>query len=152
MNLSTYKTSLRETSMRVASLALIALIAVFPGVALCADFVVIVNKANTVVVDKTMIAKIYQGELKTWPDGTPAAPIDLPEENPSRAAFSNDVVGKTVANLRALWARMIFSGKALPPKVVAGDDDVKKAVNAAKGGVGYIKASAVDDTVKVAFK
>jgi ABC-type phosphate transport system substrate-binding protein len=152
MNISTYKTSLRETSMRVVSLALMALITVLPGVALSADFVVIVNKANTVAVDKTVVAKIYQGELKSWPDGTPAAPIDLPEDSPSRAAFSNDVVGKTVANLKALWAQMIFSGKALPPKVVAGDDDVKKAVSAAKGGVGYIKASAVDDTVKVAFK
>jgi hypothetical protein len=58
----------------------------------------------------------------------------------------------SVANLKALWAQMVFSGKALPPKVAASDDDVKKAVSSAKGGVGYIKAAAADDTVKVAFK
>jgi ABC-type phosphate transport system substrate-binding protein len=133
-------------------LALMTLTVVVPGVALSGDFVVIVNKASTVAVDKATVAKIYQGELKSWPDGTPAAAIDLPEDNSSRAAFSNEVVGKSVANLRAIWAQMIFSGKALPPKVVASDDDVKKAVSAAKGGVGYVKASAVDDTVKVAFK
>ncbi|MEA3109570.1 MAG: hypothetical protein QOI88_4175 [Gammaproteobacteria bacterium] len=147
MNISTYK-----TPSLVASLALTALIAVVPGVALSGDFVVIVNKASTVAVDKTTVAKIYQGELKSWPDGTPAVAIDLPEDNPSRAAFATEVVGKSVANLKAIWAQLIFSGRALPPKVVASDDDVKKAVSAAKGGVGYIKANAVDDTVKVAFK
>jgi hypothetical protein len=57
-----------------------------------------------------------------------------------------------MSNLKALWAQMIFSGKALPPKVLGSDDDVKKAVAGAKGGVGYIKAGAVDGTVKVAFK
>jgi hypothetical protein len=147
MNISTYK-----TPSLVASLALTALIAMVPGVALCGDFVVIVNKANTVAVDKTMVGKIYQGELKSWPDGTPAVAIDLPEDNPSRAAFATEVVGKSVANLKAVWAQLIFSGRALPPKVVASDDDVKKAVSAAKGGVGYVKANAADDTVKVAFK
>jgi len=147
MNISTYK-----TPSLVASLALTALIAVVPGVALSGDFVVIVNKASTVAVDKTTVAKIYQGELKSWPDGTPAVAIDLPEDNPSRAAFATEVVGKSVANLKAIWAQLIFSGRALPPKAVASDDDVKKAVSAAKGGVGYIKANAVDDTVKVAFK
>jgi methyl-accepting chemotaxis protein len=69
-----------------------------------------------------------------------------------RAAFCTEIVGKSVANLKALWAQMVFSGKALPPKVAASDDDVKKAVSSAKGGVGYIKAAAADDTVKVAFK
>jgi ABC-type phosphate transport system substrate-binding protein len=137
---------------RVASLLLAALLAGVPGVAFSGDFVVIVNKASTAPVDKATVAKIYQGELKSWPDGTPATAIDLPEDNPTRAAFCTEVVGKSVANLKALWAQMVFSGKALPPKMVASDDDVKKAVSGAKGGVGYIKASAVDDSVKVAFK
>jgi methyl-accepting chemotaxis protein len=102
--------------------------------------------------EKATVAKIYQGELKSWSDGTPTAAIDLPEDNPTRAAFCTEVVGKSVANLKALWAQMVFSGKALPPKMVASDDDVKKAVSGVKGGVGYIKASAVDDSVKVAFE
>jgi ABC-type phosphate transport system substrate-binding protein len=146
MNISGNKTP------RAAFLLLAALVAGIPGIAFSSDFVVIVNKANTVAVDKATVAKIYQGELKSWPDGTPAAAIDLPEDNPTRAAFCTEVIGKSVANLKALWAQMIFSGKALPPKMAASDDDVKKAVSGVKGGVGYIKASAVDDSVKVAFK
>jgi ABC-type phosphate transport system substrate-binding protein len=136
----------------MASLTLGALVAGVPGTAFSGDFVVIVNKASTATVDKATVAKIYQGELKSWPDGTPAAAVDLPEDNPTRAAFCTEVVGKSVANIKALWAQLVFSGKALPPKMVASDDDVKKAVSGAKGGVGYIKASAMDHTVKAAFK
>jgi ABC-type phosphate transport system substrate-binding protein len=146
MNISTIK------ALCIASVVLAALVTGVPGTAFSGDFVVIVNKASTAPVDKATVAKIYQGELKSWPDGTPAAAIDLPEDNPIRASFSTDVMGKSVANIKALWAQLVFSGKALPPKMVASDDDVKKAVSGAKGGVGYIKASAIDDSVKVAFK
>ena len=123
-----------------------------PGAALAGDFIVVVNKASTVKVDKAMVTKIYQGDLRSWPDGTPVAAFDQAENSPIRASFCTDVIGKSVANLRALWAQMVFSGKALPPKQLASDDEVKKAVSGAKGGVGYIKASAIDDSVKMAFE
>jgi ABC-type phosphate transport system substrate-binding protein len=122
------------------------------GAAQAGDFVVIVNKANTAAVDKAMVAKIYTGEMKSWSDGTPVAAYDLPEDNAQRANFSTEVVGKPVASLKAFWAQLIFSGKALPPKSAPSDDDMKKMVAANKGGVGYIKSASVDDSVKVAIK
>jgi len=79
-------------------------------------------------------------------------PIDLPETNPVRASFSTEVLGKTIASLRALWAQMIFSGKALPPRQVVTDDDVKKLVATNKGAIGYIKPSSVDDSVMAVIK
>jgi ABC-type phosphate transport system substrate-binding protein len=116
------------------------------------DFVVIVNKANTAAVDKAMVAKIYTGEMKSWSDGTLVAAYDLPEDNAQRANFSTEVVGKPVTSLKAFWAQLIFSGKALPPKSAPSDDDMKKMVAANKGAVGYIKPGSVDDSVKVAVK
>ena len=116
------------------------------------DFAVIVNKANSATVDKAVVARIYTGEMKAWSDGTPVVAVDLPEDNGTRASFSTDIVGKTVANLRAMWAQIVFSGKAMPPKQAASDEDVKKLVSGTKGAVGYIKASSVDDAVKVALK
>jgi ABC-type phosphate transport system substrate-binding protein len=112
------------------------------------DFVVIVNKANTAKLDKGTVAKIYLGDIRSWPDGTPTATIDLPESNSTRIAFYREVVGKSVANMKAIWSRLIFSGKALPPKQVANDDEVKKAVASATGGLGYINATAMDATVR----
>jgi ABC-type phosphate transport system substrate-binding protein len=116
------------------------------------DFAVIVNKDNTGPVDKDMIVKIYSGELKSWKNGAAILAVDLPESNPVRASFATEVLGKTVANIKALWAQMIFSGQALPPKQASSDDEVKKLVSANKGGIGYIKASDVDDSVRVVLK
>jgi len=132
-------------------LAVIAL-ALFATAARAGDFVVIVNKDNSSHVDKETVAKIYTGDLKSWTDGAPVMPIDLPESNPVRASFSTEVLGKTIASLRALWAQMIFSGKALPPRQVVTDDDVKKLVATNKGAIGYIKPSSVDDSVMAVIK
>jgi ABC-type phosphate transport system substrate-binding protein len=134
-------------------ISILAIIAALPvaAPAAAADFTVIVNRANTSAIDKAMIAKIFLGEKKSWEDGTPVAAIDLAEDSPTRAHFSSDVLGEPVGSVKALWAQMIFSGKALPPKKAASDDEVKKFVGANKGGIGYIMTSSVDESVKVAM-
>lgn len=53
--------------------------------------------------------------------------------------------------MKALWTRLIFTGKAKPPKEVASDADLKKAVAADPKAIGYIKKSEVDGSVKVVF-
>ena len=116
------------------------------------DFAVIVNKANVSAVDKASVAKIYSGEMKSWSDGTPVVAIDLPDSSPVRASFSSGVLGKTVDNVKSMWANLVFSGKALPPKQAASDEDVKKLVSASKGAIGYVKAASVDDSVKAVLK
>jgi ABC-type phosphate transport system substrate-binding protein len=120
--------------------------------ALAGDFAVIVNKANAAAIDKDTILKIYTGEKKRWDDGTSISAVDLPEDDAVRAAFSTGVLGKTVANIKALWSQLIFSGTAAPPKVLPSDDDVKKYVSGNKAAIGYIKPSDADDSVKVVAK
>jgi hypothetical protein len=51
-----------------------------------------------------------------------------------------------------MWAQQVFSGKGLPPKVIDGDAEVKKAVAAQGNAIGYIKPSSVDDSVKVLLR
>ena len=58
-------------------------------------------------------------------------------------------MGKNLSNMKALWAQNVFTGKAVPPKKLGTDEEVKKSVAANKGAIGYIKASSADDTVKV---
>jgi ABC-type phosphate transport system substrate-binding protein len=131
---------------------LLAVLAASAAPALAGDLVVIVNKGNDNAIDKGLVVKIYTGESKSWGNGGAIAPCDLPDDNPERAEFANDVVGKTPANMKALWAQNVFAGKAVPPKQFGSDDDVKKAVAANKNAIGYIKASSADDTVKVVVK
>jgi len=50
------------------------------------------------------------------------------------------LIGKTAGNLKAMWAQLVFSSKALSPKVVGSDTEVKSAVSGNKNAIGYIKA------------
>lgn len=115
------------------------------------EIVVIGNRSNNNPVDKAFVMKIYTGVAKYWPDGGPLFPIDQAADNPVRTEFYLTVLGKNSANMKALWAQNIFTGKALPPKIVDLDAEVKKAVAANKQAIGYIDASSVDGTVKVLF-
>jgi ABC-type phosphate transport system substrate-binding protein len=75
--------------------------------------------------------------------------IDQTEGSPLREQFYTKVASKNTAQMKALWARLTFSGAAQPPAVAAGDALVKKAVAADPAAIGYIDSSAVDGTVKV---
>ena len=116
------------------------------------NVVVIVNKDNDHAVDKSLVTKIYSGQVKAWGNGDKILPLDLPENNPERASFSSDIVGKSVTSLKFAWAQMMFAGTAVPPKELQSDADVKKYVNDNMNAIGYIKASSVDDSVKVVVK
>ena len=97
---------------------------------------------------RTMIEKIYSGDVSAWPGGGGVAAFDLPERSPVRAAFTSALLGKSVAVMKAQWAVKLFSGRGTPPRVAGSDGEVKRAVAANKNAIGYIKASSVDGSVK----
>jgi ABC-type phosphate transport system substrate-binding protein len=56
-----------------------------------------------------------------------------------------------MSQVKALWSKLVFTGKATMPKEVGGSTDVRKAVAANPKAIGYIEKSAVDATVKVIY-
>lgn len=110
--------------------------------------VVIVNKDNPNPVDIAVVVRLYTGAIKGWADGSPAFPLDLPEDAEARDAFSSQVLGKSRAQLKAIWSQNIFTGKGLPPRVVPSDAEMKRIVASNRHAIGYIRASQLDDSVK----
>ena len=76
-------------------------------------------------------------------------PVDQADGSPIRAEFYKKATGREPAQVKAAWSRLVFSGKAQPPKEVVDSGAVKKAVAGDSKAVGYIEKSAVDGTVKV---
>lgn len=107
-----------------------------------ADVVVIANPAAGSI-SKDQIADVYLGKDSSF------TPIDQPESAAIRADFYKKATGRDLAQVKATWSRLTFSGKAQPPKEVADAAAVKKAVAADPKTIGYIDKSAVDGTVKV---
>jgi len=123
-----------------AALAALALATAVPAFA---DVVVVVNPANTEAVSKDQVANVFLGK------STAFTPIDQADGSAIRGEFYKKVADKDAAQAKALWSKLVFTGKATPPKEVAGSADVKKAIAANPKGIGYIEKSAVDASVKV---
>ncbi len=104
---------------------------------------VIVNPKNAASLTAEQVSGIFLGKSNEL------VGIDLPDGNPVRDAFYHKVTGKDGAQLKAYWAKLVFTGKAQPLKEFASDAEVKKFVASNPTGIGYIDKSAVDGSVKV---
>ena len=111
--------------------------------AMAQSVAVIVNPANASAPSAEQIANIFLGK------SSELTGVDLPDSHPVRSAFYQKVTGKDGAQLKAYWAKLVFTGKAQPLKEVASDADVKKFVASNPTAIGYIDKSAVDGSVKV---
>ena len=113
------------------------------------EVVVIVNPDNPHPVDRTYVQRLYTGILRAWPDGSPAFPLDLPEDHATRALFSQQWLVRSVANVRTLWAQHVFTGKGLPPRITSLEAEMKRLVVTNRNAIGYVSASLADSSVRV---
>lgn len=118
------------------------------GVAI-AEVAVIVNPANGDTITKDDIQKIYLAKTKTFPGGKTANAVDQAEGSKIRVDFLTKVIDKDEAQMKSYWSRLIFTGKGVPPQVVASDADVKAIVKKDPNAIGFIDVVSVDDGVKV---
>jgi ABC-type phosphate transport system substrate-binding protein len=113
-------------------------------------FQVIVNDANTTgTLTKAQVTSVFLKKTPRWPNGVSAVPIDQVDSSPARAAFSKDILGKSVAAVASYWQQQIFSGREVPPPQKSGDAAVIEFVKANAGAVGYVAAGAPPSGVKV---
>lgn len=111
-----------------------------------AEVVVIVNpKAAEGSLSHDQVAQYFLGK------STSMTPIDQPESAAIRSEFYKKVTDKEPSQVKALWSKLVFTGKATMPKEVADSAAVKKAVAADPKAIGYIEKSALDASVKAVF-
>ena len=130
----------------------IALLAISPtltGAPAGADVVAVVSAKSTVqALTSDQLADIFLGRVSRFPNGLIAVPIDLRDGSPERDRFYAKITGKTPAQVKAYWSKIIFTGRGQPPKAVPTDTDVKTFVTANAGAIGYIDSAQLDDSVR----
>jgi ABC-type phosphate transport system substrate-binding protein len=126
-----------------AALAAAVLAASAPAMA---EVVVVVNpKAAEATMTKEQVAQFFLGKSSAM------TPVDQPEDAPIRGEFYKKVTDKDASQAKALWSKLVFTGKATMPKEVANSAAVKALVAGNPKAIGYMEKSAVDASVKVVF-
>lgn len=118
-------------------------------VANAGDIMVIVSASNRVqALRPDQVADIFLGQIGHFPDGTDVIAIDQGIGSAIRDEFYVKVVSKTPPLVKAYWTRMIFTGRAQPPRELPDSIAVRKLIAANPNLIGYIDRSALDSSVK----
>jgi ABC-type phosphate transport system substrate-binding protein len=135
----------RMNSVRKLKLAAgLAVLAAGVNVAHAEVVVVVSAKSATTTMTADEISQIYLGKSKAMrPVETSGAPI--------RTQFYSKVAGKDEAQVKAIWSKLVFTGKATAPKELGSSADVVKAVAGDPNAIGYVDKSAADSSVKVVY-
>jgi hypothetical protein len=145
----------RESFMTVFSrsgLAVIGLALSMSSIVVRADVVAVVSAQSPItVLDKGQVADLFLGKASRYPNGVSAVPIDQAEGLEVRDEFYGKVVGRTAAQMKAYWAKIIFTGRGQPPPSVSNDIEMRRRVSDNSAAIGYIDRRSVDSSVRVVF-
>lgn len=132
---------------------LIVILSSFLLIKVCSAQVVVVVSAKSPAakLTKEQAAALFLGKSSQLPGAGIPVLIDQPETAEIRQMFYAKVTEKTPIQVKSIWSRLVFSGKATIPKEVSSSDEVKKQLAANPDAIGYIDKSAVDASVKVLF-
>lgn len=95
---------------------------------------------------RSEVINLYMGRINRLPSGISALPLDLVDV---REEFYLELVDKRLAEINAYWARLIFSGRASPPRQVASSKEVLEIVINNRGAIGYVRQVDADERVMI---
>lgn len=126
---------------------LIAILQVYQSAS--AEIFVIVNKSNTIqTMTKTEVTGIFMGRYQSFKNGVFALPLDQQSDGQNRASFYTALTGHNISFINAYWTRLLFTGRATPPKGLTDNTSVIELVKTNPNAIGYIDSSISPDALK----
>ncbi|WP_461422270.1 hypothetical protein [Ketobacter sp.] len=120
------------------------------AVSVNAEIVVVVNSKSTVErFSSRELVDLYMGRNLYFPNGSLILRLDQAPESATRVQFYRGLVNKSVAEVNAYWAKLLFTGRATPPQTVESAAGVLQAVKSNLNAIGYVDINDLTDEVKV---
>lgn len=112
--------------------------------------VIVVSSTSSVTeIPRNHLADLYLGRTTRFPGGAAAVPIDQRPGSAVRVAFSEAYLGRSEAQLKAHWSKIIFTGRGRPPAEAATDEVLREMVARNPAAIGYLNPGLVDASVRV---
>ena len=115
------------------------------------ELAVIVHPMREAVLDAGDLAQIYLKQRRRWPDGAAIVPVNREPASAERVQFARTVLGQSPEQLAVYWNRRYFHG-VQPPATLASDEAVKRFVASEPRAIGYVRASALDASVRAVLR
>lgn len=112
------------------------------------NLVIISSPENVEQLNLDDVARIFLGKVTQYPSGETVEPIDIDPTHPSYERFAQIVLNKSPSQLRAYWAKQIFTGKGRPPQVVASARDLQDIVASDSRYLSYINSEDIENDLR----
>lgn len=117
-----------------------------------ADLVVIVQADSEITqLEHSEVINIFMGRYKRLPNGLQAQPLDIEGESAERREFYHKLVDKTLPEINAYWARLMFSGRTMPPHGLKNQLEVVEKVASDPAAIGYVERKNLTPRVKEVY-
>ncbi len=104
-----------------------------------ADVHVLVNAANPLGnISQKEATDLFMGRTRVYPDGSAVVTLDLPRDSTVRAAFYESLTGLTQAQINSYWARLMFTGRTMPPQTMSSEQAMLEYLHRHPGAIGYL--------------
>lgn len=114
------------------------------------DVVVIVSRESPITaLTRDQVVDLFLGKLSRFPGGDKAVPLDQPEGSTVRNSFYSGFAGKSAAQVKAHWSKIIFTGRGQPPAQVPDSQTARQRVAEDPGAIAYIERSLADESVRI---
>ena len=132
---------------------LILALTALPCPVVAADWVVVANpKAGITQLTRDEVMNIYLGRYRRLASGLTAEPIDQYADSALKARFYRNLVEKSLAEINAYWARLVFSGKTQPPRVASSSGEAIQIVLRNPGAIAYVERQKATSRLLVVFE
>lgn len=139
--------------MRTVGILLLLLVYSWPVTSIAEPRIAVIVNIDSSFADisRKQIVDIYMGRLLSLPDNHIPLPLDQQAGSPLRKRFYESLVERPLAFINSYWARLMFSGRATPPRMLPDSLSVLLAVSKNQDAIGYIEENEVDASVKILF-
>jgi len=112
---------------------------------------IVVDRSNPISdISSTELREIFFGDRQWWSHDRPITLVDMRPGTAERATVLRSIYGMNERAFEKFLLLKMFRGEmANPPLDSATAKDLKKAISSTTGAIGYLRASDVDDSVKV---
>lgn len=118
-----------------------------------ADLVVVAHsKSGVERLTRDEVTNIFLGRYRRLASGLTAEPVEMQGDAEIKAQFYRRLVGKSLAEINAYWARLVFSGKTRPPLALASAEEALHYVLAHPGALAYVERGKADRRVSIVFE
>lgn len=115
-----------------------------------AEVVVIVSGESEITkLTRGEVADIFLGKASRLAEAERIVPLDQAEGSAARDEFYEAFAGKSAAQVKAHWSKIIFTGRGQPPAQVADGLEARKRVAANPNAIAYVEREQVDGSVRI---